>query len=267
LMWDFHHPPLQASLATRYELHLTEPSQCARELLEGRADLGLIPIAALTPELRIVPGCTIASLDKVRSIQLIVKAPLTLAQVRTVAADTASRSSVAYAQILFRHFLGVAPEFIPARADAEAMLAEADAALLIGDPALLALERRDAIEQRVGPCAWHDVAELWRERTGLPWVAAVWAVRPEAVPAVEDRRILIDDLNASRDHGLAHIEALVQEWTPKIALTPQTIRHYLERNIHYVLDEPCIRSISAFRGLAAQVGALDALPELPFLTL
>jgi chorismate dehydratase len=75
-MWDFHHPPLQAALVERYELHLTEPAQCARELLEGRADLGLIPIAALTPELRIVPGCAIASLGKVRSIQLIVKAPL-----------------------------------------------------------------------------------------------------------------------------------------------------------------------------------------------
>ena len=70
LMWDFHHPPLNSILATRYELHPTTPSKCAEALLEGRADLGLIPIAALTPELRIVPGCTIASLGKVRSIQL-----------------------------------------------------------------------------------------------------------------------------------------------------------------------------------------------------
>jgi len=265
-MWDFHHPPLQASLANRYELHLTEPSQCARELLEGRADLGLIPIAALTPDLRIVPGCTIASLGKVRSIQLIVKAPLTLAQVRTVAADTASRSSVAYAQIVFRHFLGTSPEFIPAHADAEAMLATADAALLIGDPALLALERRGEIEARVGPCAWHDLAELWRERTALPWVAAVWAVRPEAVPKTSDQLVLIDDLNGSRDRGLAHIDELVREWTPKIALQPKTIRHYLKHNIHYLLDDECVRSIAAFRSLAAQVGVLDALPELPFLT-
>jgi chorismate dehydratase len=265
LMWDFHHPPLQAVLAKRYALHLTEPAQCARELLEGRADLGLIPIAALTPELRIVPGCAIASLGKVRSIQLIVKAPLTLAEVKTVAADTASRSSVAYAEILFRHFLGVAPEFRPHRADAEAMLAEGDAALLIGDPALLALERRDEIEATVGLCVWHDVAELWRERTGLPWVAAVWAVRPEAVPEVEDRRRLIADLNGSRDRGIAHIDDLVQEWGPKIALPAATIRHYLERNIHYVLDDECVRSMGVFRELAARVGVLDGLAELPFL--
>ncbi len=264
-MWDFYHPPFEAALAERYELHLTEPAQCARDLLAGRADLGLIPIAALTPELRIVPGCTIASLGKVRSIQLIVKAPLTLAQVRTVAADTASRSSVAYAEVLFRHFLGVAPEFKPHRADAVGMLAEADAALLIGDPALLALERRDEIEARVGPCMWHDLAELWRERTGLPWVAAVWAVRPEAVPTAEDQRRLIADLNGSRDRGLAHIDDLVREWTPKIALPAGTIRHYLERNIHYVLDDECVRAIALFRSLAARVGVLDALADLPFL--
>jgi chorismate dehydratase len=264
-MWDFHHPPRQSLLTTRYNLHLTEPSQCARELLDGRADLGLIPVAALTPELRVVPGCTIASLRQVRSIQLIVKAPLTLAEVRTVAADTASRSSVAYAQVLFRHFLGVDPEFVPARADAAAMLAGCDAALLIGDPALLALERRAEIEAQVGPCSWYDVAEQWHARTGLPWVAAVWAVRPEAVPTAEARRELIDDLNASRDRGLEHVEELVREWTPRIALSAGTIRHYLTRNIHYTLDAECIRAIEMFRTLAAGVGALQPLGALPFL--
>src|SRR5260370_15652816 len=73
LMWDFEHPPLAARLAQRYQLHYTLPSRCAEELLAGRADLGLIPIASLTPDLAIVPACTIASLDHVRSIQLIIK--------------------------------------------------------------------------------------------------------------------------------------------------------------------------------------------------
>ena len=265
LMWDFHDPPLDGELSERYELHLTAPSECARELLAGRADLGLIPIAALTPDLRIVPGCTIASLARVRSIQLIVKAPRTLEQVRTVAADTASRSSVAYAEVLFRHFLGVRPEFRPAPANLEAMLADSDAALVIGDPALLALERRTEIEGTIGRCTWYDLAHEWHQRTNLPWVAAVWAVRPDAVPAPADRRRLIDDLTTSRDHGLAHIDDLVAEWTPRIALAPATIRTYLTENIHYILDPACIRSIEMFRYLAAQVGVLEPLPELTFL--
>jgi len=92
-MWDFEHPQLASKLAERYHLHYTLPSLCADELLAGRADLGLIPIASLTPELAIVPGCAIASLGEVRSIQLIVKAPHTLETLRTVAADNASRSS------------------------------------------------------------------------------------------------------------------------------------------------------------------------------
>ena len=265
LMWDFHHPPRQSILSRRYDLHLTVPSQCAAQLLAGEADLGLIPIAALTPDLAIVPNCTIASLQKVRSIQLVVKSPLKLGDVKTVAADTASRSSAAYAEVIFRHFLHTDPAFVKAPADLPAMLKTADAALLIGDPALLALERREQIEQQTGPCTWYDLAELWHTHTGLPWVAAVWAVCPSAVPTTEERQQLIDDLTRSRDHGLTHIESLVTEWTPRLALPSGTIRTYLTQNIHYRLDDRCIEAMQLFRTLAAATDVLPPLPTLPFL--
>jgi chorismate dehydratase len=300
LMWDFDHPPRNAELAGRYEVHSTQPAQCAVELLEGRADLGLIPIASLTPALAIVPGCAIASLDEVRSIQLIIKlkgssgkgngdvaggelksnsdvagerqenkrdVDQALASIRTIAADTASRSSLAYAQVLFRRFLSTDPQFLPAPADPIAMLQSADAALLIGDPALLALEARAQIEAhpKIGPCLWLDLAREWRARTGAPWVAAVWAVRPEALTRANSARQLIDDLQQSRDHGLAHIEQLVAEWTPRIALPPTTVRHYLTRNIHYALDVECIAAIALFRRYAAEANILPPLPILRFL--
>lgn len=266
LMWDFEHLPLSSELARRYDVRYTPPSICATQLLSGEADLGLIPIAALNSELAIVPGCTIASLDRVRSILLLVKRPHTLETVRTVAADTASRSSVAYAEVLFRKFLDRTPELVPREADPIRMLRDVDAALLIGDPALLARENRVAIERQVGSCLWIDLAAEWRERTGLPWVAAVWAIRREApgrsgmTPSE-----IIHNLNESRDHGLAHIEDLVREWTPRIALAPDTIREYLTKNIHYVLDADCIRAIELFRRYAAEVGALPPLPDLDFL--
>jgi chorismate dehydratase len=266
LMWDFEHPPLAAELAERYTLHYTQPSQCAEELLAGRADLGLIPIASLTPELAIVPGCVIASLDHVRSIQLIVKAPHSLESVRTIAADTASRSSIAYTQVLFRKFLGTQPDFLPADADPIAMLQHADAALLIGDPALLALEHREQIEQAAGPCLWLDIAHEWHTRTGLPWVAAVWAVRPEALSrAGFTHAQLTADLQQSRDHGLANIEALVDEWQPRIGLPSTTIRKYLTQNIHYTLTPGCIQAIELFRSYATEVDALLPLGALHFL--
>ncbi|MCU1318556.1 MAG: hypothetical protein JWP98_74 [Edaphobacter sp.] len=265
-MWDFEHPPLAAEFAQRYSLHYTQPSLCAAELLAGRADLGLIPIAALTPDLAIVSGCTIASLDRVRSIQLIIKDPHTLETVRTVAADTASRSSLAYAEILFRKFVGNHPAFIPSAADPIAMLEHADAAILIGDPALLALESRSQIERAIGPCLWLDLAHEWRTRTNLPWVAAVWAVRPEALPPCHLSPIdLTQDLQSSRDHGLAHIDQLVRQWTPRIALSPDIIHHYLTQNIHYTLDPACIRAIELFRQYAAEVDVLPPLPTLRFL--
>jgi chorismate dehydratase len=266
LMWDFEHSPLAAELAQRYTLHYTQPSLCADELLSARADLGLIPIASLTPDLAIVPGCTIASLNEVRSIQLIIKSPHTLSTVRTIAADTASRSSLAYAEVLFRKFLNTRPKLVPAAADPVAMLQSADAAILIGDPALLALESREQIENTIGPCQWFDLAYEWRTRTNLPWVAAVWAVRPEALgpPSVTPAE-LTEDLEASRNHGLLNIEKLVEQWTPRIAIPPSTIRHYLSYNIHYVLNTDCVRAIELFRRFAAEVDVLPPLPNLRFL--
>jgi chorismate dehydratase len=271
LLYDFEHEPRAAQLRQHYTLHYTQPSVCAAQLATGTADLGLIPIAALTPQLAVVPGCTIASLHNVRSILLLVKNPqrlnaaAALMQIHAVAADTASLSSVAYARILFEHFHDSRPNFIQQPADPLAMLAQADAALLIGDPALLARERRAEIEAAIdAPLLWLDLAKLWRERTGLPWVAAVWAVRLESLAGISPQQ-LTADLNASRDAGLAHIDQLVAEWTPRIALPPATIRTYVTQNIHYTLDEDCLQSIKLFRSLATQINALPPLPALTLL--
>ncbi len=148
LLYNFEHEPTASALREHYDVHYTTPAICAAELNSGAADLGLIPIASLTPELAIVPGCAIASLDEVRSILLLVKNPdwlsptEALKQVRTIATDTASRSSVAYTHILFEHFHHTRPTFVDFPADLAAMLPASDAALLIGDPALLAREHR-----------------------------------------------------------------------------------------------------------------------------
>jgi chorismate dehydratase len=270
LLYGFEHGPTASNLRTHYDLHYTLPSACAAELQSGRADLGLIPIAALTPDLAIVPGCTIASLHQVRSILLLVKNPHqlpiadALQAVRSVAADAASRSSAAYAHILFEHFHSTKPQFIEQPADPLTMLATADAALLIGDPALLAREHRSAIDRAHPNLLWLDLAQLWRSLTGLPWVAAVWAVRPQALTTVTPTQ-LIADLTASRDAGLAHIDQLVTEWTPRIAIPPATIHTYLTQNIHYTLDPDCLRAITLFRTLAASINALPPLPDLQIL--
>ncbi len=272
LLYNFEHEPAASQLRDDYALHYTTPANCAAELLAGTSDLGLIPIAALAPELAIVPGCTIASLDEVRSILLLVKNPKGLTRdealraVRTVAADSASRSSQAYTHILFEHFHQTRPVFVEHLAEPVPMLAEADAALLIGDPALLAREHRAALDAAYPGLLWLDLATLWRELTGLPWVAAVWAVRPEALdPAGVTAGKLIADLTASRDNGLANIDNLVHEWAPRLEISASIIRTYLTQNIHYMLDLECLEAIAVFRGLAAGIGVLRPLGELNLL--
>jgi chorismate dehydratase len=273
LLYDFEHEPAASRLRQRYAVTYTSPAECAEQLRAGTADLGLIPIAALTPDLAIVPGCAIASLGKVRSILLLVKNPTgatereALARVKSVTADAASRSSLVYAQILFLKYYAAAPTFVEQSADAVAMLASADAALLIGDPALLARERREEIEAAVGTqLLWLDLAGLWREATALPWVAAVWAVRQDAlIREFVNNNQLIEDLAASRDAGLAHVDQIVAEWTPRIALPAETIRTYLTKNIHYTLDADCVRAIECFRELAADINLLPPLAPLPML--
>jgi chorismate dehydratase len=271
LLYNFEHEPTASALVPQYELHYTTPAKCAAELLDGTADLGLIPIASLTPELVIVPGCTIASLHEVRSILLLVKNPRSLPvrealkAVRTIAADSASRSSQAYAHIVFERFHDTRPAFVEHVADPVPMLATNDAALLIGDPALLAREHRGAIDAaHDDQLLWLDMATLWREHTALPWVAAVWAVRPEALVDITAAQ-LTADLTTSRDAGLAHIDELVREWVPRLALPPAIIHTYLTQNIHYALDAECLRAITLFRSLAAEIGALAPLPVLNIL--
>jgi chorismate dehydratase len=256
-MWDFEHPPLAAELAQRYELNWMLPSQCADQLASGAADIGLVPIAALatTPGLRILPGCTIASKHSVRSLLLVRRASQPIAALSSVAADTASRTTIAYSRILFHKWGNPDVPFLPMAADLDAMLDRADAAILIGDPALMALEERANRYERTGEqLVYHDLAEEWRSLTGLPFVSAIWGVASGS-PLDET---LANDFIRSRDHGLQNIDSLVQHWSRQLPLAEQTIRSYLTQNIHYILDQECIEGMRGFFRMAAETGTLPA---------
>ncbi len=239
------------------------PAQCADELSAGTADIGLVPIASLatTPGLRILPGCTIASKGRVRSLLLVRRAGQPLRDLRSVAADTASRTTIAYSRILFHKWGNPNVPFVPMAGDLDTMLDRSDAAIIIGDPALMALEERANRFERTGEeLAYHDLAEEWRNLTGLPFVSAIWGLRNGI--ALEEN--IERDFVHSRDHGLANIDALVQHWSRQLPLSEKTIRSYLTTNIHYVLDEECIEGMRGFFRMAAETGVLPAfkLPPL-----
>jgi chorismate dehydratase len=256
LMWDFEHPPQSSQLAERYQIDRMSPSECADRLTAGTADIGLIPIAALatTPGLRVLPGCVIAAKGPVRSLLLVRRAEQPLQKIRSVAADTASRTTLAHARILFRDWGNADVPFLPATANLDAMLQQADAAILIGDPALIALEESAHRLERTGEAlVYHDLAEEWQQLTGLPFVSAVWGGTACGRPLDEQNT---EDFIQSRNHGLQNIDSLATEWASRIAIPEATIRTYLATNIHYILDDECIAAMKLFFRMAEEAGVL-----------
>jgi len=257
LMWDFEHPPLEAELARRYRIDRMSPAKCAERLAAGTSDIGLVPIAALAanPSLRILPGCTIASKGRVRSLLLVRRAVQPLIALRSVAADTASRTTIAYARILFHKWGNPSVPFIPMPADLDRMLESADAAIVIGDPALLALEEQFNRFERTGEqLVYHDLADEWLSVAGVPFVSAVWAAAASS-PIGEQ---VYEDLNQSRIHGHENLDRLIIEWSKRMPVSEQVIAAYLSFNIHYVLDEECVEGMRVFFRMAAELGVLPA---------
>jgi chorismate dehydratase len=189
----------------------------------------------------------------VRSLILVHRASRPLGKLRSVAADAASRTTLAYARMMFHKWGNAEVPFLPMVADLDAMLERADAAILIGDPALLALEERYNRLERTGEeLVYHDLAEEWHALTGLPFVSAVWS----AARGVRVNERIAQDFMRSRDHGLANIDSLVFEWSKSIPIPEATIRTYLTANIHYVLDEECVKGMRGFFRMASELGVL-----------
>ena len=251
LMWDFEHGG-----GGDFDISYTIPSSCAEALRAGTADIGIIPAAAyaLIPDLAIVPDVAIASKRAVRSILLVSKVPIE--DVRTVALDTSSMTSVALAKILFAKWLGGPRMYTAMAPNLDDMLANHDAGLVIGDPALQ-VDRTRYITL--------DLAEEWVARTGKSFVFAFWAIRREAL-AGQDAAAIANTFRKSRDHGLEskNLEVIVQEWGPKLGLSAEAVRTYLTHNIHYLLDPPALEGLELFYGYAAEIGALPRAPGVRF---
>jgi chorismate dehydratase len=253
LMWDFEH----GDSGRDFDISYTLPSGCARALEEGTADIGIIPAAAYAqiPGLQVLPDVAIASRRAVRSILLVSKVPIE--EVRTVALDTSSMTSVALTKILFEKWLGGGRSFTPMAPDIDAMLAEHDAGLVIGDPAL----KIDRSRYRT-----LDLAEEWIRHTGKPFVFAFWAVRSDALGETAPSIDLAAVFRNSRDHGLepSSLNQIAHEWAPRLDISEVEVRSYLTENIHYQLDAGCVEGLQMFYRYATEIGVLPAAPELQF---
>ena len=274
LVWGFTHGPL----AGKYELSFTVPSQCAEALREGEADIAIIPAIEYQriDGLVMLPDMAIASKELVRSLLLVAKKPIE--DVQSIALDSSSRSTQALTRILCADSWRIAPKFFEAAPDLDAMLKDADAALLIGDPALrlaillggtarhgeggaLLSDAATAGVNNAGELHVYDMVAEWQRSTGLPAVLAIWAAR-EGVVSEE----VLRDFAASRDFGLAHIPEIGEVAAFELKLPAAAMGAYLRQNIDYSLDAENRRGLEKFFARAAALGLIAENREILWAT-
>jgi predicted solute-binding protein len=250
--------------ASGVSLRFDVPARCADLLHEGASDLGLVPsieylrAPAARGPYAIVPDIAIASLGAVASVALYTTRPI--GDVESIALDTSSRTSVALVTVLCRRVFGIAPRMERHGPDIAAMLETADAALVIGDLALLQpggemvlKSGRRAVVEKI------DLGDAWTGATGLPFVYAFWA-GPESGTAAEH----VGQLLQTRDAGVAHAGEIGRAY---FAAEPehQTLgADYLRDNIKYSLGPRERAGLELFYQYAAEAGVVEAARPLRF---
>lgn len=219
------------------DLSFSIPSICARELEQGHIQIGLLPVAEIARQgLEIVPGLGISCFGPVRSILLITKvAPR---EIKALAVDSSSRTSAQLVRVILRERYGVVPKFTPYEPDLERMMSVADAALMIGDPAL-----------RVEPAALRyeclDLGEEWRLLTGFPMVFAAWGGMAGLPFSVLEKIT-----HGSYQFGAERIGEIALREHEARGISLELATHYLTHNIRYVLGAEEEKGLETFLELA-----------------
>jgi chorismate dehydratase len=223
LVWGLLHSPDRA-LRGCFNLRFELPSVCADLLAAGAADIGILPVIEMARQkLDYFPGWGIACHGPVRSILLVSKVPF--GRIRTLATDAGSRSSVMLARVILAEKYGAEPRLHSRPADLAAMLEEADAALVIGDPAL-------RLDPSKLPFETLDLGGEWNQMTGLPMVFAVWSGRKEVMQPRYEQIFA-----ASCRYGLEHAADIARQEAPARGVTEELAYEYLTRHIVFELGE------------------------------
>jgi chorismate dehydratase len=238
-------------IAPEVELVLDVPSRLADLLSAGELDVGLIPVIEYFRAgcYTIVPDISIATRGPVLSVTLFSRVSWT--GIRCVALDAGSRTSAALTQVLLQKRYGVTPEVVPLPLDDRAEDADADAVLLIGDRAMRAC--------LPGFAHAYDLGQEWYDWTGLPFVYAVWAVRPGA----ELGRVAWA-LTESKRRGLARTGQMAHQEAPRLGLDAGFCRRYLSTILHFDLGPREQAGLYHYYRLACELGLAPGGVELAF---
>lgn len=226
-----------------FAMEFCVPAECADRLAAGTADLGIVPVAELERlNLDPIPGTGIACDGAVRSILLVSQVPVD--RIRTLATDASSRSSVMLTRVLLAKKYGVEPRLISMAPELPPMLEKADAALIIGDPAL-------HLDPATLPFHVLDLGAEWTSYTGLPMVFAVWAGKKQNVePWMEDA------FRRSYQFGKAHLDEIVRVGAAPRGMKEELAHEYLSEKIRFELGEREYEGMRTFLQYASELTTL-----------
>jgi chorismate dehydratase len=240
------------------DLRKDTPDRLSADLVAGDLDIGPITLVEYlrhADDLVLLPDLAVGSDGPVLSVNLISTRPLAELHGRPVALGSTSRTGVLLAQMLLAERYGAEPEYFRCPPELTQMLMEADAGVLIGDPALRATYDAPRLGLEVT-----DLGLAWKQWTGLPMVFAVWAVRrayavanPGAVKDVHQA------FQRSRDLCLGELDevaAAAARWEPFDAATLATYFRALD----FSLGE---RQLAGVREFARRATAREGVPALP----
>jgi predicted solute-binding protein len=232
LVWGMLHGPQREQVELTFEI----PATCAEIVERDEAQVGLAPVAEIARQgLEVAPGYGIACHGAVRSILLVSRVPIR--SIRTLAADLSSRTSVQLARVVLRELYGTQPEFRARPPVLEDMLAECEAALLIGDPAL-------CLDPASLPYETLDLGAEWQALTGLPMVFALWAGK---APLADGLGTVLE---GSYRFGHAHIDDVVESQFHLRGVTRELANEYLTRYIHFEIGDLERKGLEVFLKLA-----------------
>jgi chorismate dehydratase len=239
----------------RFLLRFDVPSTCASLLHDGAIDVGLIPSIEYLRggPYAIVPDLAIASRGPVASVLLFMSRPI--ADVRSIAMDVSSRTSVALVRVLCVRLFKISPRVEPAGPDLSQMLGRCDAALIIGDNALFQPPKVEDIL----PVEVIDLGQAWTDLTGLPFVYAFWAGRPGTLEA-ED----VEALQRARDAGVAGSDDVACAYLRDMPGRQALGMRYLRENIKYHLGAEEQAGLELFYRYAAEIDVAPSSDGLRF---
>ncbi len=197
------------------------PSRLAALLNDGQLDVAMVSSieAFRNPRILALPDMSISANGPVRSVKVFSGVPLP--SVRTLATDSGSLTSVALAQILLKEIHGVSAKCHTMAPEPSAMLSRCDAALIIGDRALMGYDAPYVM----------DLGEAWREHTGLPFVFAMWMIVDERIAESAHRALV-----RAKRWGMANKETIAADWSGKTGMPLPLAADYLANVMRYDLN-------------------------------